>query len=84
MGRPRQAPAGRRRVTATVMEDRLLSAQDAEKVLGIPAATVRSWFRRQRMTGLYDFGRDHRNHPLFRERDLLGLRDKNRARRTLR
>lgn len=63
-----------------MIEDRLFSAKDAEKVLGIPSATVRSWFRRQRMTGLYDYGRDRRNHPMFRERDLIGLRDKNRAR----
>jgi hypothetical protein len=56
--------------------DRLLSARDAEKVLGIPAATVRSWFRRRKATGLYDFGRDQRNHPMFRERDLLALRDR--------
>lgn len=56
--------------------DRLLSAADAEKVHGIPAATVRSWYRRRRTTGLYDYGRDQRNHPMFRERDLLALRDR--------
>lgn len=55
---------------------RLLSARDAEIVLGIPAATVRSWYRRQRMTGLYDFGRDRRNHPLFYEKHLVELRDR--------
>lgn len=56
---------------------RLLSAMDAEKVLGIPAGTVRSWFSRRRMTGLYDYGRDRRGHPMFREADLVALRDRN-------
>lgn len=62
------------------MVDRLLSARDAEKVLGIPAATVRTWFHRRRWTGLYDFGRDQRNHPLFRESDLIALKTRRRTR----
>lgn len=59
---------------------RLLSARDAEIVLGIPAATVRSWFRRRERTGLWDFGRDRRNHPLFYEADLLALKRRQRVR----
>ena len=57
---------------------RLLSAADAQRVLGIPASTVRSWWRRQRYTGLWDYGRDRRNHPLFDEVDLVALRDRQR------
>jgi len=59
---------------------RLLSARDAEKVLGIPAATVRSWWHRRRRNGLYDYGRDKRNNPMFREQDLLALWDGRRLR----
>lgn len=62
------------------MVDRLLSARDAEKVLGIPAATVRQWFHRRHRTGLWDYGRDQRNHPMFRESDLIALRDRRRPR----
>lgn len=53
---------------------RLMSAQDAERTLSIPASTVRSWYRRKGRTGLYDHGRDRRCHPLFWEADLLALR----------
>jgi len=55
---------------------RLLSAVDAERVLGIPASTVRSWWRRRQRTGLWDYGRDRRNHPLFDEQHLIALRDR--------
>lgn len=55
---------------------RLLSAADAEKVLGIPASTVRSWWRRRAYTGLWDYGRDRRGHPLFDETHLIALRDR--------
>ena len=53
---------------------RLLSAADAQRVLGIPAATVRSWHHRRRHTGLYPIGLDRRHQPLFYEADLLQLR----------
>ena len=53
---------------------RLLSARDAEKLLGIPAATIRSWHRRHHATGLYPTGLDPRGHPLFAEYDLIRLR----------
>lgn len=66
-------------MTAAV-EDRLLSARDAEKVLGIPASTVRTWFQRKARTGLWDYGRDQRGHPMFREADLIALRDRRRPR----
>ena len=59
---------------------RLLSAADAERVLGIPASTVRSWWRRRARTQLWDYGRDARNHPLFDELDLVALRDRTRSR----
>lgn len=57
---------------------RLLSAAEAERELGIPAGTVRSWFSRRKMTGLWDMARDNRNQPLFDEDLLLQLRDRNR------
>lgn len=53
---------------------RPLSARDAEVVLGIPAATVRSWYFRRARTGLHSMGIDARGHPLFYEADLLALR----------
>lgn len=53
---------------------RLLSALEAEKLLGIPRATVRSWQRRHRATGLFPAAIDRRGVPLFREIDLLDLR----------
>lgn len=52
---------------------RLLSARDAEKVHGISASTIRTWWQRRARTGLWDYGRDRRNAPLFRECDLLAL-----------
>lgn len=53
---------------------RLLSARDAEKVLGIPASTIRTWYARRETNGLYEYGRDNRNAPLFRATDLTALR----------
>ena len=60
------------------MTSRSLSARDAEKVLGIPAATVRSWHHRRARTRLESVGVDRRGHPLFREEDLVNLRDRRR------
>jgi hypothetical protein len=54
--------------------DRPLSARDAERLHGIPASTVRTWYQRRARTGLYPVGRDRRGNPLFRESDLLHLR----------
>jgi hypothetical protein len=59
---------------------RLLGAADAEKVLGIPAATVRNWYRHRARTGLLPEGLDRWGKPLFRAEDLTALR----AGRTLR
>lgn len=54
--------------------DRLLSARDAEKLLGIPASTIRTWWQRRVRSGLEaaDF---ERGKPRFRESDLKRLRD---------
>lgn len=56
------------------MVDRLLSARDAEKLLGMPASTVRTWAGRHRATGLYSAGLDRCGRPLYRESDLIRLR----------
>jgi hypothetical protein len=57
-----------------VIGDRPLSALDAEKVLGIPAATVRSWYHRRGRTGLHAVGLDGKDNPMFYESDLIALR----------
>lgn len=64
----------------TALYGRRLSAQDAQRELGIPAGTVRSWYHRRSFTGLWDIGRDNRNHPLFYEADLLALKLRRRVR----
>jgi hypothetical protein len=50
----------------------LFSAAESERVLGIPAATVRSWARRKR---IWSFGLDERNRPLYDRDDLVSLRE---------
>lgn len=55
--------------------DRLLSARDAEKLLGIPASTVRTWHQRKDRTHLYPADFDRTGKPRFREADLIRLRD---------
>lgn len=50
---------------------RLVSAVEAEKLLGIPATTVRTWHHRSRFTGLFSAGLDRYSRPLFYEADLL-------------
>ena len=60
---------------------RLLSARDAEKVLGIPASTIRNWHHRRARTGLESAGKDRRGNPMFHEQDLKDLRG---GKRTLR
>jgi hypothetical protein len=52
---------------------RLLSAADAERVLGIPRSTVATWHQRRERTGLYPAAKDSRNDPLFYEVDLIVL-----------
>lgn len=59
---------------------RLLSPRDAQKELGIPASTVRTWFQRKQRTGLWDVGRDNRGHPVFYEADLIALKLRRRVR----
>jgi hypothetical protein len=56
------------------MADRLLSAHDAEKVLGIPRATVRSWAHRHAATGLFAVQKDRRGVDIYLESDLLRIR----------
>lgn len=50
----------------------LFSAAEAERVLDIPAATVRSWALRKR---IWSFGLDERNRPLYDRDDLVRLRE---------
>jgi len=60
------------------VNERLYSARDAEKVLGISASTIRTWWRRygRKEGGLWDYGTDRRGNPMFRAKDLIALRDK--------
>lgn len=58
---------------------RNLSAVEAQKLLGIPASTVRTWHQRKDRTRLYPVEFDRRGKPRFREADLLRLRDGKRA-----
>lgn len=53
---------------------RYMAAWEAEKLLGIPASTVRTWHQRQETTGLYEAGPDEHGRPLFYEVDLIVLR----------
>lgn len=55
--------------------DRLLSATDAQRLLGIPASTVNTWHNRRLRTGLYSRAVDSRRRPLFYESDLIALRN---------
>lgn len=48
----------------------LFTAAEAETVLGIPAATIRSWARRQR---LWSAGIDERGYPMYDRDDLRRL-----------
>jgi transposase len=57
---------------------RWLSAADADKMLGIPASTVRTWYHRRARTGLYPVSQDRRGRLRFRETDLIRLRDRRR------
>lgn len=52
---------------------RLLSAAEAEKLLGIPAARVRKWHQLHKVTGLYAYGLDRSRRPLYLESDLRRL-----------
>ncbi|HEY9413533.1 MAG TPA: hypothetical protein VIQ30_02135 [Pseudonocardia sp.] len=55
--------------------ERSLSATDAEKLLGISASTVRTWYQRRARTHLHPVDTDRRGRPKFRESDLVQLRD---------
>lgn len=61
-GRADEAPIGYVR--------HLFTAAEAERVLGIPAATVRSWAKRER---IWSFGLDERNRPMYDRDHLLAL-----------
>lgn len=54
----------------------LFTAAEAELWLGIPAATVRSWARREQV---YSFGLDEKNRPMYDRDDLLRMRDGRKA-----
>src|SRR5690606_12318154 len=70
-------PAGGRGVIDTGVRH-LFGAAEAERLFGIPAATIRSWARRKR---IYPYGLDERGRPLLDRDDLLALRDQSRKRR---
>lgn len=53
---------------------RLLSPAEAQRHLGIPASTVRTWHHRRHWTGLYPAALDRHHRPLFHEADLLALK----------
>lgn len=59
---------------------RLLSAAEAQRLLGIKAGTVRSWALRRHRTGLYSGGVDNRGAPVYWEADLLAIASKQRLR----
>lgn len=50
----------------------LYTAADAQRELGIPAGTVRSWASRER---LWSYGLDLAGRPMYRGQDLIRLRD---------
>jgi hypothetical protein len=54
----------------------LYTAVDAQRELGIPAGTVRSWASREQ---LYSFGMSHDGRPMYRFRDLINLRQLSRS-----
>ena len=56
------------------LSERWLSPRDAEKLLGIPIPTVRSWARRHAATGLYAVGKDQRGAYLYLAGDLMKIR----------
>lgn len=53
--------------------DRLLSAAEAERLLGIRANTVSVWRHRGI---IFPMGLDRSRRPLYRESDLLAARDR--------
>lgn len=55
---------------------RLLSAAEAQRLLGINASTVRTWHQRCSTSGLYSAGLDGSGRPLFYEADLVALQQK--------
>jgi len=57
------------------VNERLYSARDAEKVLGIPASTIRTWYQRRAKTNLWHYAADRRGRPMFKGRHLIALRD---------
>lgn len=55
----------------------LFTATEAERVLGIPAATVRSWARRKQV---WPFGLDAAGAPMYDRDDLVRLRERRQTR----
>jgi transposase len=77
MMKPRWSPAP---ADNTELYGRLLSAAEAERVLGISASTVRTWHARNATTGLYSAGLDSSGRPLFYEADLIAMKRKKQLR----
>lgn len=50
----------------------LFTAAEAERWLGIPAATIRSWARRRR---IWSYGLDSHGHPMYDLEHLLNRRN---------
>lgn len=55
----------------------LYTAAEAERVLRIPAVTIRSWARRKR---IWPYGLDERRQPMYDRDDLVARRDRSRTR----
>lgn len=55
----------------------LFTAAEAERVLGIPAGTIRSWFSRKH---IWHFGIDPRGRPMFDRDDLLRMYNREQSR----
>lgn len=53
----------------------LFTAAEATQWLGIPAATVRSWARRERV---WAYGLTEAGKPMYDRDDLVALRDRGR------
>lgn len=53
----------------------LFTAAEAETWLGIPAATVRSWARREQV---WSYGLTEAGKPMYDRNDLVRLRDRRR------
>lgn len=62
----------------------LFTAAEAQRVLGIPAGTIRSWAidRPARPQRIWSYGIDEHGHPMYDRDDLIRERDKAHHRRS--